>query len=333
MQTRDKGLRWLSASLFTIALCAAFWGVPSPVAPEFLPPLAGARAVLPAQFSGEFLPSIGELAASASLTQLPDGRLGAAWITGAQDGADDAGIWFSLMSNGNWQQPQPIANRESTAGGSFAHVRSIDHPVLYSEGSWLHLWYVSTSLGGLGGRTIQHSVSTDAGASWLKPTQLPISPLGAGKPALGANPMPLSDGGIMLALFSPNAAQASNWLRLSATGQVLDKIHAPALSTPANPNTPSAQLHLMSGRLLLVGNPPGSNARLQAWISSDHGKSWTSGRNLESAPDGGAEFTQPALLQGRDGLIHLAYTWRRQRIKHLAFSEAWLDEDNGKGKP
>ena len=289
--------------------------------------------MLPAQFSGEFLPSVGELAASASLTQLPDGRLAATWIAGVQDDANDAGIWFSLMANGNWQPPQPIANRESTAGGNFAHIRSIGYPLLYSEGSWLHLWYVSTSLGGLGGRTIHHSVSTDAGASWLKPTQLPISPLGAGKPALGASPIPLSDGGIMLALFDAGTTQASSWLRLSATGQVLDKIRLPSVASPANPNTPSAQLRLMSGRLLLVGNPPGSNATLQFWISTDHGHSWTSGRSLESAPDGGAEFTQPALLQGRDGLIHLAYTWRRQRIKHLAFSEAWLDGDNGKGKP
>ena len=64
---------------------------------------------------------------------------------------------------------------------------------------------------------------------------------------------------------------------------------------------------------------------MQSWISSDQGQSWTSARPLESAPDGGAEFTQPALLQGRDGLIHLTYTWRRQRIKHLTFSEAWLE--------
>lgn len=330
---RAQGLRWRSASLFVIALCAAFWRAPSPAVPEFLPLPSTSGSALPAQFSGEFLPRVGEFAASPSLTQLPDGRLGAAWLASTQDGADNAGIWFSLLSKGNWQPPRPIADRESTAGGSFAHVRSVGYPLLYAEGSWLHLWYGSTSLGGLGGRTIQHSVSTDAGASWLKPSQLAVSPLGAGKPALGASPMPLGDGGIMLALFNPSAAQANSWLRLSATGQVLDKTHAPTLSTPANPNTPSAQLALMSGRLLLIGNPPGSRATLQFWISSDHGQSWTSGRSLESAPDGGAELTQPALLQGRDGLIHLAYTWRRQHIKHLAFSEAWLDEDNRKDKP
>lgn len=32
-----------------------------------------------------------------------------------------------------------------------------------------------------------------------------------------------------------------------------------------------------------------------------------------------------ALLLGRDGRIHLAYTWRRQGIKYATFSEAWLD--------
>jgi predicted neuraminidase len=36
---------------------------------------------------------------------------------------------------------------------------------------------------------------------------------------------------------------------------------------------------------------------------------------LEREPK--AEFSYPAIIQGRDGLVHLTYTWKRQRIKHL----------------
>jgi predicted neuraminidase len=76
---------------------------------------------------------------------------------------------------------------------------------------------------------------------------------------------------------------------------------------------------------LLAGNPAAGTQSLALWISADDGKSWQAKRAIESAPDGGAEFTNPALLLGRDGRIHLAYDWRRQGIKHAVFSEAWLD--------
>ena len=48
-------------------------------------------------------------------------------------------------------------------------------------------------------------------------------------------------------------------------------------------------------------------------------------RLLTGIAGAGAEFSYPALLQARDGRIHLAYTWRRQGIKHAVFNEAWLD--------
>ncbi|WP_371323397.1 sialidase family protein [Dechloromonas sp. ZY10] len=92
-----------------------------------------------------------------------------------------------------------------------------------------------------------------------------------------------------------------------------------------NPNASVAMLRLASGRLLLAGNGDDGRTHLHLWLSADEGKTWTLARTAESAPDGGAEFSYPALLLGPDGRIHLAYTWRRQGIKHAIFSEAWLD--------
>ena len=151
MQLSPKAMRWLSAILFIAALLAAFWRAPSPQPPAFVPPPSPSISQLPTQFTAEQLPKAAESAHAASLAQLADGRIAAAWFAGSKEGADDVAIWFSLSDKDGWSKAQPIANRESTAGGTFSYVRKVGNPVLFVEGSWLHLWYVSVAVGGWAG--------------------------------------------------------------------------------------------------------------------------------------------------------------------------------------
>lgn len=371
-QMPEKLPRWLAPLLFAAALAGAFWRAPSPEAAAFVPPPAAAPSPLPATFVAEMLPRVAASAHAASLAQLADGRIAAAWFAGSKEGADDVAIWFSVLGRDGWNEAQPIANRESTAGGTFAHVRKLGNPVLYTEGSWLHLWYVSVAVGGWAGSSINHSVSTDGGKTWSKPSKLQTSPFANISTLVRTPPLPLADGGLGLPVYHEFIAKHGEWLRLAPTGQILDKVRMPhgvrtlqpavvaldeqraiallrdagpgpgkvqlsltqnggqrweegaALAVP-NPNASVALLRLKSGRLLLAGNPQDSREAMLLWLSSDEGKTWQPSRTVESAPDGGAEFSYPALLLGRDGRIHLAYTWRRQGIKHATFSEAWLD--------
>ena len=52
---------------------------------------------------------------------------------------------------------------------------------------------------------------------------------------------------------------------------------------------------------------------LNVALSTD-GKSWTPTLTLER--DKG-EYSYPAVIQAKDGTIHIAYTWRRQSVKHV----------------
>ena len=96
-----------------------------------------------------------------------------------------------------------------------------------------------------------------------------------------------------------------------------------ALLELPNPNSGTDAVTLRDGRQLLVYNHnlrTGSNNKgrspLNVAVSAD-GKNWGAALVLEDAPNAPAGFAYPAVIQSRDGLVHITYTWERQRIKHV----------------
>ncbi|MDR2188194.1 MAG: exo-alpha-sialidase [Azonexus sp.] len=203
--------RWLSLVLFAVALGAAGWRVPDVPAPVVEPPTG--------RISVPLLPEMN----APALARLPDGRIAAAWT--AADGAAGATvILFSLRGDAGWSAPRPIVSRETAAGGLLAHIRRVEQPQLYVEGSWLHLWFAAIGPGGAANGTLTHSVSTNAGGSWTAPARLPTSPLAGYGAAPDGPPLPLADGGLLLPLRNRLTDEPS-WLRLTATGRVVDQRH------------------------------------------------------------------------------------------------------------
>lgn len=97
-----------------------------------------------------------------------------------------------------------------------------------------------------------------------------------------------------------------------------------APSALPNPDSAIDALRLRDGRILLVYNHAHRRREnLRFAISSDSGRSWRAGPTLEAAAD--HEYSYPCLAEDRHGRIHLTYTWRRERIKHVGFNVAWLD--------
>ena len=50
-------------------------------------------------------------------------------------------------------------------------------------------------------------------------------------------------------------------------------------------------------------------------LRSDDGEHWTHWITLEDSPI--LQYSYPSIIQSRDGHIHVVYTWRRQRVKHV----------------
>ena len=103
-------------------------------------------------------------------------------------------------------------------------------------------------------------------------------------------------------------------------GKIWSKMIASELP---NPNAGTDAVTLKDGRQLIVYNhttrglkfPSGRNM-LNVAISSD-GKNWKPVLTLERAK---GEYSYPAVIQTRDGKVHVTYTYLRQSVKHVVLS-------------
>jgi predicted neuraminidase len=108
-----------------------------------------------------------------------------------------------------------------------------------------------------------------------------------------------------------------------------------ALEASALPNNNSGLdgVALKDGRQLLVYNhstrtQPGMGHKgrgvLNVALSRD-GILWKAALVLDHLDEPGKQFSYPAGIQSRDGLVHIVYTWHRERIKHVVLDPAKLE--------
>lgn len=86
-----------------------------------------------------------------------------------------------------------------------------------------------------------------------------------------------------------------------------------------NPSSGIDALTLADGRHLVVYNhTEDGRSPLNVALSED-GRTWEAALVLEQTA---GEYSYPAVIQTSDGLVHITYTWRRERIKHVVFDPA-----------
>ena len=94
-----------------------------------------------------------------------------------------------------------------------------------------------------------------------------------------------------------------------------------SLTELPNPSSGTDAVTLKDGRHLLIYNhTPKGRSPLNLAISND-GNTWQAALELEADP---GEYSYPAIIQTSDGLVHITYTWKRQRIKHAIVDPAKL---------
>jgi alpha-L-rhamnosidase len=97
-----------------------------------------------------------------------------------------------------------------------------------------------------------------------------------------------------------------------------------------NPDSGTDAVNLKDGRHLLVYNhntkdKTANNGRSPLNVAiSDDGLNWQAALVLEDDPSAPNGFAYPAVIETSDGLVHITYTWKRKRIKHIVIDPAKL---------
>jgi predicted neuraminidase len=94
-------------------------------------------------------------------------------------------------------------------------------------------------------------------------------------------------------------------------GRTWSRMGATALP---NPNSGIEALTLADGRHLLLYNRSRTARTPLCLAVSQDGRAW---RDLLELEDDPGEYSYPAAIQAGDGRVHMTYTWRRQRIRHV----------------
>lgn len=280
------------------------------------------------------------------------GRLIAAWFAGSGEGKPDVGIWLSHHRIGRWTEPEEVADGVESPAVRYPCWNPVlfqpkGGPLMlfYKVGPSPSAWWGVMKISGDGGRTwssarrlpdgilgpiknkpveladgtilcpsstehdgwrVHFERTSDLGRTWrATPAVNDIREFRAIQPTLLVHPggriqaLGRTREGVVFDVWSDDAGKT--WGRMKSAGL-------------PNPNSGLDAVTLADGRHLLVYNDSKAERSPLAVAVSADGRTWSPEVVLESGP---GEFSYPAVIQARDGLVHVTYTWKRVKIKHI----------------
>ncbi|OQX62993.1 MAG: hypothetical protein B5M55_07530 [Desulfococcus sp. 4484_242] len=139
-----------------------------------------------------------------SICELRQGGLAAAWYGGSREGGRDVSIFFSTKGpdEARWSRPQVVVDRASACRDLSRYVKKVGNPVLFSDaGGRLWLIYVTITVGGWSGSSLNMTWSDDGGETWSRSRRLTLSPFFNISELVRGRPVPMSNGGFAVPIY------------------------------------------------------------------------------------------------------------------------------------
>lgn len=273
-------------------------------------------------FKKEFLPIAATTPEvhSATIVELANGNLLAAWFGGSREGAADVAIYASEHKVSGWSPVRIVAERINSQLALGQYVRKLGNPVLTKDANGrIWLFVVIASLGGWSTSSIAYTISTDNGQTFSRMQQLITSPLLNISTLIRGNPLLYTDGSIAIPAYHELLGKFGLAIRLHPNGRILSITNIGSGRTVLQPTFAAINSKHIVALLRRTGN---SSAKILSAYSYDAGINWTIPQptNLPN-PD-----SSIAALSGLNNEILLVYNplERGRHILSLASSNDGL---------
>lgn len=323
--------------------------------------LAAASPILVAEFIYERAPY--PSCHASTIVETANGQLVAGWFGGTAEKNPDVGIWVARHENGRWTPGVEVANglqpdgtRHPTWNPVLFQPRNGPLMLFYKVGPSPQTWWgvlrTSTDdgktwsearrlpngiLGPIKNKPVELSDgtilaptstesnesnskwqlhferSTDRGQTW---TATPA--INDGLKISAIQPSILFHGGEKLQAVGRTRQGRifQTWSEDSGkTWSALTLLDVP------NPSAGTDAVTLQDGRHLVVCNPVTRGRTPLTVQSSADGRAWKQVAVLEDLP---GEYSYPAVIQTKDGRVHVTYTWQRKKIRHVVLDAGKL---------
>jgi predicted neuraminidase len=288
---------------------------------------------------------------ASTLVETNSGLL-AAWFGGSHEKDPDVCIYTALFADEQWGPPKLTADGIISDKRRYPCW----NPVLFKrdDGSIVLYYKVGRSPSQWWG---MYRISSDNGASWAPAMKIPDGLLGPikNKPFRLPDgrilyPTSFETSNKWRVYTETSAQDLTQWLKTPINNNGFNAIQPTVLSHPGgnlqllcrstngmivqtwsadqgktwkpveatelpNNNAGIDGVTLKNGLHLLVCNPIKEGRNKLAVLVSADGKKWHNLLILEDHPDG--EYSYPAIIQGKDGRIHITYTYQRKKIKYV----------------
>lgn len=214
---------------------------------------------------------------SAALIPLVDTGMRAFWYGGKREGAKDVSIYTAELdlTTNEWRNERVLVERLDMAKQLGIYLRKIGNPVVMrDQKDQIWLFFVTVSVGGWAGSTINFITSHDEGASWSEPVRLVTSPLLNLSTLVKGEPFLYEDGSIGLPVYHEMIGKFGELLHLSPKGEVQDKVR---LSFGRNSLQPIVlPSSARNARVYMRNATDAPDSTLFETSTTDGGHTWTS---------------------------------------------------------